>query len=206
MNIKARRADGGYVFDGAATFLSGSSHADWLVIGGWLHDDDGPRSAGRAYAAHRARRDPDRRDRASRHVAGERHARHREQRRDARRDVRARPLPVRRPGPPASAAAIRPRRCRCSAASAAASRGWASASRAARSTRSGPWRPTKVALGGSGPLAERTDVQIDVARARGLIEAGAAFLRRGVVAPPRPSSRPGSDSTSKTRRCCGCRT
>ena len=42
MNIKARRVDGGYVFDGAATFLSGSSHADWLVVGGWLHDDDGP--------------------------------------------------------------------------------------------------------------------------------------------------------------------
>ena len=30
---------------------------------------------------------------------------------------------------------------------------------------------------GSGPLAERPDVQIDVARAHGLIEAGAAFLR-----------------------------
>jgi alkylation response protein AidB-like acyl-CoA dehydrogenase len=41
MNIKARAADGGYVFDGPATFLSGSSHADWLVIGGWLQDDDG---------------------------------------------------------------------------------------------------------------------------------------------------------------------
>ena len=41
VNIKARRADGGFVFDGEATFLSGSSHADWLVIGGWLHDDDG---------------------------------------------------------------------------------------------------------------------------------------------------------------------
>ena len=37
--------------------------------------------------------------------------------------------------------------------------------------------PAKLALGGSGPLAERSDVQIDVARARGLIEAGAAFLR-----------------------------
>jgi alkylation response protein AidB-like acyl-CoA dehydrogenase len=35
---------------------------------------------------------------------------------------------------------------------------------------------TKVAFGG-GPLAERSDVQIDVARAHALIEAGAAFLR-----------------------------
>ena len=34
--------DGGYEFDGPATFLSGSSHADWLVIGGWLHDDGAP--------------------------------------------------------------------------------------------------------------------------------------------------------------------
>src|SRR4029077_3918745 len=35
---------------------------------------------------------------------------------------------------------------------------------------------TKVALAG-GALAERADVQIDVARARGMIEAGAAFLQ-----------------------------
>ena len=36
---------------------------------------------------------------------------------------------------------------------------------------------TKVLVGGSGPLAERPDVQIDVARAHGMVEAGAAFLR-----------------------------
>jgi alkylation response protein AidB-like acyl-CoA dehydrogenase len=40
-NLRARRVDGGYVFDGKATFLSGSSHARWLSLGGWLVDDDG---------------------------------------------------------------------------------------------------------------------------------------------------------------------
>jgi alkylation response protein AidB-like acyl-CoA dehydrogenase len=45
MSIKARRAAGGYQFDGPATFLSGSSHADWVVIGGWLHDDGQPQFA-----------------------------------------------------------------------------------------------------------------------------------------------------------------
>jgi len=40
-NLRARRVDGGYVFDGKATFLSGSSHALWLSLGGWLVDDDG---------------------------------------------------------------------------------------------------------------------------------------------------------------------
>jgi alkylation response protein AidB-like acyl-CoA dehydrogenase len=40
-NLRARRVEGGYVFDGKATFLSGSSHARWLSLGGWLVDDDG---------------------------------------------------------------------------------------------------------------------------------------------------------------------
>jgi alkylation response protein AidB-like acyl-CoA dehydrogenase len=40
-NLRARRVDGGYLFDGKATFLSGSSHARWLSLGGWLVDDDG---------------------------------------------------------------------------------------------------------------------------------------------------------------------
>ena len=95
MNIKARRAEGGYVFDGAATFLSGSAHADWLVVGGWLHDDDGPKFGGQGMP-HIVRgvipidaiviRDTWR-------VSGMRA--HREQRRDARRSLRARPIPVR---------------------------------------------------------------------------------------------------------------
>ncbi|HEX4904677.1 MAG TPA: acyl-CoA dehydrogenase family protein [Acidimicrobiales bacterium] len=41
MNIQARRVDGGYRFDGKATFLSGSSHAQWLSLGGWLIGEDG---------------------------------------------------------------------------------------------------------------------------------------------------------------------
>ena len=41
LNLAARRVDGGYVIDGNATFLSGSSHAQWLSLGGWLRDDDG---------------------------------------------------------------------------------------------------------------------------------------------------------------------
>jgi alkylation response protein AidB-like acyl-CoA dehydrogenase len=41
VNMKARRVDGGYVVDGKATFLSGSSHATWLSIGAWVHGDDG---------------------------------------------------------------------------------------------------------------------------------------------------------------------
>jgi alkylation response protein AidB-like acyl-CoA dehydrogenase len=36
---------------------------------------------------------------------------------------------------------------------------------------------SKVPMAGSQPLAERLDVQVDVSRARGLIEAGAALLR-----------------------------
>jgi alkylation response protein AidB-like acyl-CoA dehydrogenase len=41
LNLSARRVEGGYVIDGKATFLSGSSHAQWLSLGGWLRDDDG---------------------------------------------------------------------------------------------------------------------------------------------------------------------
>lgn len=41
LNLAARRVDGGFVIDGKATFLSGSSHARWLSLGGWLRDEDG---------------------------------------------------------------------------------------------------------------------------------------------------------------------
>lgn len=44
--IKARRVDGGYVFDGRATYLSGSSYAQWLAIGGWVHVDGAPQVEG----------------------------------------------------------------------------------------------------------------------------------------------------------------
>ena len=42
MNLKARRVDGGYEFSGRATYLSGSSHAQWLSLGGWLHENGKP--------------------------------------------------------------------------------------------------------------------------------------------------------------------
>ncbi len=42
LSVRAARADGGYVFDGQATFLSGSAYANWLVIGGMLRDGDAP--------------------------------------------------------------------------------------------------------------------------------------------------------------------
>jgi alkylation response protein AidB-like acyl-CoA dehydrogenase len=41
LNLDARRVDGGYLIDGKATFLSGSSHAHWLSLGGWLRNDAG---------------------------------------------------------------------------------------------------------------------------------------------------------------------
>jgi alkylation response protein AidB-like acyl-CoA dehydrogenase len=40
--VNAARVDGGYVFDGNATFLSGSAYASWLVIGGMLRDGGAP--------------------------------------------------------------------------------------------------------------------------------------------------------------------
>jgi len=40
--VSATRVDGGYVFDGNATFLSGSSYSTWLVIGGMLRDGGTP--------------------------------------------------------------------------------------------------------------------------------------------------------------------
>ena len=42
VNMKATRVDGGYRFDGKATYLSGSSHATWLSLGAWLHEDGKP--------------------------------------------------------------------------------------------------------------------------------------------------------------------
>jgi len=39
--ITARRVEGGYVFDGQASFLSGSSHATWLIVGGTLTGAEG---------------------------------------------------------------------------------------------------------------------------------------------------------------------
>ncbi len=176
MNINARRVDGGYVFNGAATFLSGSAHADWLVVGGWLHDDNGP-----CFSEHRMPlivrgvipitaivvRDTWR-------VSGMRATGSNDATLDGMfvpnrylcssdasglaTDDPARLLPLfSRFGAGLSWVGIGIARGALDALKAVA--------------------PTKIALGGSGPLAERSDVQIDVARARGLVEAGAAFLR-----------------------------
>jgi indole-3-acetate monooxygenase len=40
--IRATRVDGGWIFDGRATYLSGSSYAQYLAIGGWVHVDGKP--------------------------------------------------------------------------------------------------------------------------------------------------------------------
>lgn len=42
LNIKATRVDGGYSFDGRATYMSGSAHASWISLGGWLHENGEP--------------------------------------------------------------------------------------------------------------------------------------------------------------------
>jgi indole-3-acetate monooxygenase len=176
MNIKARRADGGYVFDGAATFLSGSSHADWLVVGGWLHDDDGPKFSQQGMP-HIARGvipidaieicDTWR-------VSGMRATASNDATLDALfvpdRFLCASGATGLGPDDPAASLPLFSRfGGGLSWVGIGIARGALDAFRAVA--------PGKLAPGGSGPLAERSDVQIDVARARGLIEAGAAFLR-----------------------------
>ena len=177
MNIKARRVDGGYEFTGDATFLSGSSHADWLVVGGWLHDDDGKPQFANSRMPHIVRgvipiaaiglRD-------TWHVSGMRATASNDGTLDAMfvadrylcatngtglaADDPAASLPVfSRFGGGLSYVGIGIARGALDALAQVAA--------------------TKVVVGGSGPMAERADVQIDVARARGMIEAGAAFLR-----------------------------
>jgi alkylation response protein AidB-like acyl-CoA dehydrogenase len=175
MNVKARRAAGGYQFDGPATFLSGSSHADWLMVGGWLHDDGVPQFAHGMPHIVRGVIPIDRvvlRDTWK--VSG--------MRATASNDTALDEMFV-------------ADRWIC----AAGSTGLASDDPAARLplfSRFGgglSWvgigiargaldaftaiAPAKVPMGAGAPLAELPDVQIQVARARGTIEAGAAFLR-----------------------------
>jgi alkylation response protein AidB-like acyl-CoA dehydrogenase len=182
MNIKARRADGGFVFDGAATFLSGSSHADWLVIGGWLHDDDGKPQFTESRMPHIVRgvipiaaivlRDTWR-------VSGMRATASN----DATLDAMFVPDSFLCASDGTGLAAADPASKLplfsrfgggLSWVGIGIARGALDALKAVAAT--------KVPVGGSGPLAERTDVQIDVARARGMIEAGAAFLREAWTA------------------------
>jgi alkylation response protein AidB-like acyl-CoA dehydrogenase len=175
MNIKARRVDGGYVFDGEATFLSGSAHADWLVIGGWLHNDNGPCFSERRMPVivrgvipldAIVVRDTWR-------VSGMRATGSDDATLDGMfvsdRYLCAADASGLGSTDPATSL---PLFSRFGAGLSWVGVGIARGALDAFKTVA----PTKHAFG-SGPLAERTDVQIDVARARGLVEAGAAFLR-----------------------------
>jgi alkylation response protein AidB-like acyl-CoA dehydrogenase len=182
MNIKARRADGGYVFDGDATFLSGSAHADWLMVGGWLHDDTGKPQFAKSRMPHVVRgvvpidaiglRDTWR-------VSGMRATSSNDGTLDsmfvADRYMCAAPGTGLAADDPAASLPVFSRfGGGLSYVGIGIARGALDALNHVAAT--------KVPVGGSGPLAERPDVQIDVARARGMIEAGAAFLREAWAA------------------------
>jgi indole-3-acetate monooxygenase len=177
MNIKARQAEGGFVFNGDATFLSGSSHADWLVVGGWLHDDDGAPQFTKSGMPSIVRgvipinaialRDTWR-------VSGMRATASN----DATLDSMFVPdrflcasdgTGLAAEDPAASLPLFSRFGGGLSWVGIGIARGAVDALKAVAAT--------KIAVGGGGPLAERADVQIDVARACGMIEAGAAFLR-----------------------------
>ena len=173
--VKARRVDGGYVFSGRATFLSGSAHANWLVIGGLLHDGDRPVAR------------PDGLPTIVRgltptasvefvdvwHVSGMRAT----SSNDAPlgdlfipdRMICAMDHPGLAEG---DAAAGLPLVSRFGAGLAFVGLG------TARGALDGliEVAADKVPLGGQQPLRERSDTQIDAARARGLIEAGRSFV------------------------------
>lgn len=177
MNIQARRVDGGYVFDGRATFLSGSSHAQWLSLGGWLIGEDGKPVFGadgpeviRGVVPMSSIPVED-----TWHVAGLRAT--------ASNDA---PLdrvfipdafisdPLRGADLVPDGAAHVPIQSRFGAPFAFVGLGIArGAIDALRDVAGG-----RVALATSSPMRERIDVQIDVARAQALVEAGEAFLIR----------------------------
>ena len=175
MNIKARAADGGYVFDGDATFLSGSAHADWLVVGGWLHDDGQPQFS-KGNLPHIVRgliRIDQVQLRDTWKVSG--------MRATASNDATLTDMFV--PGrylcaddgtglAPDDPAGRLPLFSRFGGGLSFVGIGIARGALDAFTEIAA----TKTAMVG-GPLAQRIDVQIDVARARGLIESGAAFLR-----------------------------
>lgn len=175
--IKARRVDGGYVFDGRATYLSGSSYAQWLALGGWVHVDGAPQVesgqpvtvrgvvpigqipledtwqvAGlRATASHDATIDglfvPDR------FMCG------------AERSG---------PGPSRDGASRLPPPTRFGGSLASVGLGCArGAIDALREVAGG-----RTSLGTFSPMRDRVDVQIDVGRAQGLAEAGSALVQR----------------------------
>jgi alkylation response protein AidB-like acyl-CoA dehydrogenase len=175
--IKARRVDGGYVFDGRATYLSGSSYAQWLAIGGWVHVDGAPQVEGgqpvtvrgvvpieqipledtwqvaglRATASHDATIDalfvPDR------FMCG------------AERSGT---------GPSRDGASLLPPPTRFGGSLASVGLGCARGAIAALREVAGG----RTSLGTFSPMRDRVDVQIDVGRAQGLVEAGSALVQR----------------------------
>ena len=176
MSIKVTRTDGGCVFDGEATFLSGASHADWLAVGGWLHEDGVPQftKGGMPTIIRGVVPMSTIELRDTWDVSGMRATASN----DATLDAMF--IPDRFlctpdgsglvPGDPAAALPLFSRfGGGLSWVSIGIARGALDALRAVGAT--------KVPLGSAGPLIERTEVQIEAARALGLIEAGAAFLR-----------------------------
>lgn len=183
MNIRARRVDGGYVFDGQATFLSGCSHARWLSLGGWLQEDgkpvfaDGAPAVVRGVAPMAAVPVED-----TWHVGGMRST--------ASNDATLDGLFIADEfmSDPARGGAVLgdgvvhvPLTSRFGAPLAFVGLGAArGAIDALRDVAAG-----KVSLATASPMRERVDVQIEVARAQALVESGAAFIYRtwdGVMA------------------------
>jgi alkylation response protein AidB-like acyl-CoA dehydrogenase len=177
-NLRARRTDGGYVFDGKATFLSGSSHARWLSLGGWLVDDagtpqfeDGAPAVIRAIVPMSAVPVED-----TWHVSGLRAT--------ASNDapveglfvpdgfVSGVPRGIALEWLTADLANHVPLQSRFGAPFAYVGLGIAMGALDAL----GDVAADRVALGSSTSLRERADVQLDVARARALVESGRAFV------------------------------
>jgi alkylation response protein AidB-like acyl-CoA dehydrogenase len=179
-NLRSRRAEGGYCFDGEATFMSGSSHADWFVIGGLLHEDGRPVFANdgtpRIIIGLTPASTLDIRD--VWHVSG--------MRATASNNATVAGLFI--PDPFIASGAFQtiagdpsadfPLLTRAGAGLAfvalGAAGGGLDALRAMGSD--------KVPVGGQRPLRERADVQIDAARALGYIEAGRALVSRNWAA------------------------
>jgi len=175
LNTNVRRVDGGFVFDGRATFMSGSWHANWLVIGGRLTEagqpavgDDGLPVIIRGVVPVDAVSLID-----SWRVSGMRATASNDARLDA---LFVADRYICAPGESGlgshDPAAVLPMLSRFGGGLAFVAIGTA---RGALDALISVARE-KVPTGGSAPLRERADVQADAGRARALIEAGSAFV------------------------------
>ena len=172
-NLTARRVDGGYVFDGKATYLSGSSHATWLSLGGWLHENGKPQFDAGAPKVIRGVVSLASTPVEDTWLVGGLRA-------TASNDAAVDRVFI-SDGfitDPASGWALRdepanhlPIQSRFGAPFAYVGLGAAMGAIDALSEVAG-----RVSLGTFSPMAERTDVHIDVARARSLVDAGRAYL------------------------------